>query len=91
MESLNCDIQEKDYSKFATRIIGLGKKGEDGSHAVTAEYISPLAELYGIVDATPVIDERFTDKESLLEHIKNTLNVTNNNIVTTQMYRYLTK
>jgi hypothetical protein len=61
---------EKDLTKIATRIIGLGKKNEDGSHAVTAEYISPLAEVYGIIDATPVIDARFTDQESLLEHIK---------------------
>ncbi|PEO30900.1 hypothetical protein [Bacillus toyonensis] len=58
---------------FATRIMGIGKKSEDGKRAIVAEYISPLAEVYGIIDATPVIDERFTTQESLLEHIKSVL------------------
>ncbi|SCC46529.1 phage tail protein [Bacillus wiedmannii] len=65
------------FTKFATRIIGIGKKSEDGKSAVVAEYISPLAEMYGIIDAAPVIDERFTNQESLLEHIKSILNAWN--------------
>lgn len=58
------------FPRFATRIMGIGKKSEDGKRAIVAEYISPLAEMYGIIDAVPVIDERFTNQESLLEHIK---------------------
>lgn len=67
------------FTRIATRIIGIGKKSEDGKHAVVAEYISPLAEMYGIVDATPVFDERFTTQESLLEHIKCVLKEWNHN------------
>ncbi|PGC57651.1 hypothetical protein COM24_05720 [Bacillus toyonensis] len=61
------------FARIVTRIIGIGKKSEDGKRAVVAEYISPLAEVYGIVDAAPVVDERFTTQESLLEHIKSVL------------------
>lgn len=81
MESLNCDIQEKDVSKIVTRIMGLGKKNEDGSYAVAVRYTSPLAEVYGIIDAPLVIDERFTEERSLFDHIKNVLDVANGNIV----------
>ncbi|PRT35483.1 phage tail protein [Bacillus wiedmannii] len=65
-------------AKIVTRIIGIGKKSEDGSHAVIAEYTSPLADVYGIIHATPVIDERFADQETLLKHIKKTLDIMNN-------------
>ncbi|SDC22422.1 hypothetical protein SAMN04487767_101518 [Bacillus wiedmannii] len=71
------------FTRFATRIIGIGKKSEDGKQAVVAEYISPLAEMYGIIDAATVIDERFTEQESLLEHIKHVLK-NRNRIKTTE-------
>ncbi|MEK4711130.1 phage tail spike protein [Bacillus sp. FSL R10-2780] len=59
---------------FSTRIKGFGKKKEDGSYVVETEYTSPLAQTYGIQDADPIEDERYTDHESMLERLKQELN-----------------
>ena len=40
----------------------------------TAEYTSPLAKIYGNIDAEPIQDDRFTDEKSLLEYIKTKIN-----------------
>lgn len=66
--------QEIDTDDFKTYIRGYGKKNEDGSYVVTAEYTSPLAKAYGIKHAKPVRDDRYTDYASLLERIKRDLN-----------------
>lgn len=66
--------REIDTTSFFTYIKGFGKKNEDGSYVVTAEYKSPLADIYGIKHAKPVRDERYTDYNSLLERIKRELN-----------------
>ncbi|WP_249710667.1 phage tail protein [Bacillus cereus] len=66
--------QEIDTSDFKTYIRGYGKKKEDGSYVVTAEYTSPLAKIYGIKHAKPVRDEKYTHYDSLLERIKRDLN-----------------
>ena len=60
-------------NNLSTRIRGFGKKNEDGSYVVTAEYISPNASIYGIRDAKPVYDERYTVYEELLARIKSEL------------------
>lgn len=57
-------------NNLSTRIRGYGKKDEDGNYIVTAEYISPNAAIYGIRDAKPVYDERYTVHSELLERIK---------------------
>ncbi|MEK4697919.1 phage tail protein [Bacillus sp. FSL M8-0063] len=66
--------REIDTTSFFTYIKGFGKKNEDGSYVVTAEYKSPLADIYGVKHAKPVRDERYTDYNSLLERIKRELN-----------------
>ncbi|MDA2095457.1 phage tail protein [Bacillus cereus] len=66
--------REIDTSDFKTYIKGYGKKNDDGSYVVTAEYTSPLAKVYGIKHAKPVRDDRYTDSASLLERIKRELN-----------------
>ncbi|WP_121605508.1 phage tail protein [Virgibacillus sp. Bac332] len=53
-----------DTTNLATVIRG---KGADG---ITAYYRSPNADIFGEIDAPPVMDERFTSKESLLEEMK---------------------
>lgn len=60
-------------NNLSTRIRGFGKKNEDGSYVVTAEYTSPMAAIYGIRDAKPIHDERYTDYSSLLERIQSEL------------------
>ncbi|MFJ7736393.1 phage tail protein [Lysinibacillus sp. NPDC097287] len=60
-------------NNFSTRIRGFGKKNEDGSYVVTAEYTSPMAAVYGIRDAKPIYDERYTVYEELLARIQSEL------------------
>lgn len=57
-------------NNLSTRIRGFGKKDENENYIVTAEYISPNAATYGIRDANPIYDERYTIYEELLERIK---------------------
>ncbi|WP_195459207.1 phage tail protein [Pediococcus acidilactici] len=40
----------------------------------SAEYSSPLKDIYGKIDAEPIQDDRFTDSNSLLEYLKTKLN-----------------
>ena len=56
-----------------TYIRGYGKRNDDGTYAATAEYTSPMADIYGIRHADPIYDERFTNSNSLLEYIKTQL------------------
>jgi phage minor structural protein len=55
---------------LSTYIKGYGKRNDDGTYAATAEYTSPMADIYGIRHAKPIYDERFTNSNSLLEYIK---------------------
>lgn len=55
-----------DTSSLKTYIRGFGKN-------ITAEYKSPLAEVFGVWHADPVRDDRYTDKESLLARLKSEL------------------
>ncbi|WP_404466530.1 phage tail protein [Planococcus rifietoensis] len=56
-----------DTSNLATHIEGKGSEG------ITASYTSPNAEIFGIIDAEDVEDERFTSEPSLFEEIKSRL------------------
>lgn len=64
----------EDYSNFSTHIKGTGKTTDDSdgkkSSTITAEYISPLADKFGIIDADSVSDERFTSSASLKDYLK---------------------
>src|SRR5690625_922928 len=59
--------REIDTTNLATRIKG---KGADG---IEAEYTSPNAHIFGVIDAPPVEDERFTTESALLEEMKSRL------------------
>jgi phage minor structural protein len=52
-------------SNLSTYIKGYGKKNEDGTYAVEAEYTSPNAAVFGIRHAKPVRDERYTTVDGL--------------------------
>ncbi|MCY8265614.1 phage tail protein [Bacillus haynesii] len=71
--NINNPSKDIDTSSLKTYIRGFGKKKEDGTYVVTAEYRSPLADVFGPRHADPVRDERYTDKASLLERIKSEL------------------
>lgn len=58
---------------LSTYIRGYGKKDEEGNYAVMAEYLSPNHTKYGIRNAKPIYDERYTVHSELLERIKSEL------------------
>ncbi|GKT04526.1 phage tail protein [Furfurilactobacillus entadae] len=59
-----------DFTAIATHIKGTGKMDENQHPQATADYTSPNAAQWGIIDADPVSDERFTDNNSLLDYLK---------------------
>ena len=68
--------KEIDTSQLKTFIKGFGKKDEKtGTYAVTAEYTSPLASIYGIRHAAPVRDDKYTEKnkDQLIAQMKKAL------------------
>lgn len=64
IKALSRDV---DASKMKTYIQGYGANG------LYVEYTSPNASTFGIKKADPIIDDRYTESESLLEHIKSEL------------------
>ncbi|MCA1183614.1 phage tail protein [Bacillus licheniformis] len=68
--------KEIDTSQLKTFIKGFGKKDEKtGTYAVTAEYRSPLASIYGIRHAAPVRADKYTEKnkDQLIAQMKKEL------------------
>lgn len=66
----------EDYSNMATYVKGTGKPNEGDNatgYQATAEYRSPNADIYGIVQASTISDERFTDSASLQAYLKTQL------------------
>ncbi|MGB9943426.1 phage tail protein [Bacillus subtilis] len=71
--NINNPSKDIDTNSLKTYIRGFGKKKEDGTYVATAEYKSPLADVFGVRHADPVRDERYTDESSLLARIKSEL------------------
>lgn len=71
-----------DTSGLSTYIKGTGQKDDNGNPLITAEYTSPNANIFGILHANPVDDERYTDYDSLLQRIKDDLQDTPNVSIT---------
>lgn len=66
----------EDYTSMATYIKGTGKPNQgDGAtgYQATADYTSPNAQIYGIIQAQTISDERFTDSTSLQNYLKTQL------------------
>lgn len=64
---------EHNISNFVTYAKGFGafKDPDDVTKGrLIVEYTSPLAEIYGKLEADPVVDERYTKEDSFLEHLK---------------------
>ncbi|MEC1023581.1 phage tail protein [Bacillus paralicheniformis] len=59
-----------DSSNLSTYIRGEGKKDANGNPMVTAEYTSPLAEVYGIRHAPIYSNETITNKATLERYLK---------------------
>ncbi|MBQ0836106.1 phage tail protein [Lactiplantibacillus pentosus] len=75
LDSLNLSslTDESDYTTVATHIKGTGKLDDKEKPLATAEYTSPNAKTWGVIDAEPVSDERFTNSDTLLTYLKSKL------------------
>lgn len=64
---------EKNIGDFVTYQKGFGAWNDEEDHSkgrLEVEYLSPLAEVYGKLDADPIVDERYTVKSNLLARLK---------------------
>jgi hypothetical protein len=64
---------EKNINSFVTYQRGLGAWKDDEDHSkgrYESEYKSPLAKIYGRIEAEPVVDERYKETGKLLERLK---------------------
>lgn len=64
---------EKNINSFVTYQRGLGAWEDDEDHSkgrYESEYESPLAKIYGRIEAEPVVDERYKETGKLLERLK---------------------
>lgn len=67
---------EKNIGNFVTYQKGFGAYFDEEDHSkgrLIAEYTSPLASVYGKLEADPLVDERYKQPESLLNALKNTV------------------
>ena len=65
---------EKNIGDFVTYQKGFGAWYDEEDHSkgrLEVEYLSPLAETYGKLDADPVVDERYAVKNNLLTRLQN--------------------
>lgn len=64
---------EKKINDFVTYQKGFGAWFDKDDHSkgrLEVEYTSPLASEYGIIEAEPLVDERYTNADSLLASLK---------------------
>ena len=64
---------EKNINSFVTYQRGLGAWKDDEDHSkgrYESEYESPLAKIYGRIEAEPVVDERYKETGKLLKRLK---------------------
>lgn len=67
---------EKNIGNFVTYQKGFGAYFDEEDHSkgrLIAEYTSPLASIYGKLEADPLVDERYKQSESLLSALKETV------------------
>jgi phage minor structural protein len=57
-------------SNLSTYIKGTGKLDEDENPIVSAEYTSPMSEVYGIRHAPPYSNEAITNYDTLVEYLR---------------------
>lgn len=64
---------EKNISDFVTHQKGFGAWFDENDHTkgrLTVEYTSPLASVYGKLEAEPLVDERYTKADSMTAALK---------------------
>ncbi len=64
---------EIDSENMYTYIKGFGHQYEDGTYAAQVEYTSPLASVYGIRHAKPVVDDNAMDNDTLMAEVKKSI------------------
>lgn len=71
--NINSLTSQSDYTSIKTHITGTGKLDDKQKPLATAEYTSPNANTWGVIDADPISDERFTSNDTLLAYLKSKL------------------
>ncbi|MEI2341600.1 phage tail protein [Priestia megaterium] len=71
--NINNPSKEMDTTNLRTYIKGFSTQNADGSYYYVADYTSPLAEVYGILIADPLYDDKYKSSASLREACKQTL------------------
>ena len=77
---------EKNINGFITYKRGLGMWKDENDHSkgrYTASFTNPLAEVYGIIEGEPIVDERYKDTGKLQERLEYEVN--NSNSVSVQL------
>lgn len=67
---------EKNLSDFITYMKGYGAYADDEDHTkgrIEAEYKSPLADVYGILEGDPLVDERYSVIDNMIAKLKTTV------------------
>lgn len=72
VDNVNCSkiSENSSYENITTHITGEGKLDDKDNPVVTAEYTSPNADVWGIIDAEPQQYDNITDKNTLLAKLK---------------------
>lgn len=68
---------EKDTNSFITYLKGYGAYIDEEDHSkgqIEAEYLSPLADIYGKLEGDPISDERYTIVENLTSRLEEEVN-----------------
>lgn len=71
--NINSLTSQSDYTSIKTHITGTGKLDDKQKPLATAEYTSPNAKTWGVIDTDPISDERFTSNDTLLAYLKSKL------------------
>lgn len=77
---------EKNIGNFITQQTGLGAWYDEDDHSkgrLTVTYTSPLAEVYGVLEGNPIVDERYSVENNLREVLKS--NVENSYKISVQL------
>lgn len=71
VNSVSIDVDASGFHTWAKGYGDLPEGEEDGDYRLEVEYISPLAEKYGLIEGPAIKDGRYKDKNELREAVKN--------------------
>lgn len=70
MQELGLEHNIGDFVTYAKGFGAFVDPDDESKGRLEAEYRSPLADIYGILEADPLVDERYTQESSIVEKLK---------------------